>query len=314
MRSKYVLIGLVGIVVGVLLASVAVVLAGQIDSPEAPTHADAQMYTLEQIYDRLDTGAETAKMTTFTEPSSGPTAGTGHTLDEVMAEAPAVDDTNGAGVADVSSGKTAWGLTSGAWGVITGTGTIATYAAVVPKTGVTVTIATGDDGDLEKGVAWPNPRFTKSSGTVTDNLTGLIWLQDANCISTQHATYNFDNDVTAGDGRVTWQHALDFVAGINAGTYSNCGAGHTDWRLPNVNELLSLIHYGVYDPSVPDTAGTGRWTADTPFDGVQSYVYWSSTTSAYHTGYAWYVYLYDGLVNYDSKAHDFYVWPVRGGQ
>ena len=40
----------------------------------------------------------------------------------------------------------------------------------------------GDDGDLEKGITWPNPRFTDNGvGTVTDNLTGLIWLKDANC-------------------------------------------------------------------------------------------------------------------------------------
>ena len=52
----------------------------------------------------------------------------------------------------------------------------------VPKTGQTTSYATGDDGELEKGVAWPNPRFTdNNNGTVTDNLTGLIWLKHANC-------------------------------------------------------------------------------------------------------------------------------------
>ena len=52
----------------------------------------------------------------------------------------------------------------------------------MPKTGQTTCYATGDDGDLEKGVAWPNPRFTDNgNGTVTDNLTGLIWLKNANC-------------------------------------------------------------------------------------------------------------------------------------
>jgi len=181
MRNKYILIGLVGIVVGVLLTSVVVVLAGSVDSPSGPTEASSQMYTLEQIYDRLDTGAESAKMTTFDEPDGAP-GSTMHTLDEIMGKAPAVDDTNGATAADVASGKTFWGLTSGAWGTRTGTGTIATYAASVPKTGQTTSYATGDDGDLEKGVAWPSPRFTDNSdGTVTDNLTGLIWLKNANC-------------------------------------------------------------------------------------------------------------------------------------
>ena len=56
------------------------------------------------------------------------------------------------------------------------------YPAPVPKTGQTTSYTTGDDGDLEMGVPWPSPRFTdKGDGTVTDNLTGLIWLKDANC-------------------------------------------------------------------------------------------------------------------------------------
>ena len=56
------------------------------------------------------------------------------------------------------------------------------YNAGVPKTGQTTSFATGDDGDLEKGVAWPNPRFiTGTTGVVTDTLTGLIWLKNANC-------------------------------------------------------------------------------------------------------------------------------------
>jgi len=52
----------------------------------------------------------------------------------------------------------------------------------VPKTGQTTTYGTRDDGELEKGVMWPNPRFTDNGdGTVRDNLTGLIWTKNANC-------------------------------------------------------------------------------------------------------------------------------------
>jgi hypothetical protein len=49
--------------------------------------------------------------------------------------------------------------------------------APVPKTWQTTSYGTGDDGDLRKGVAWPDPRWTDNGdGTVTDHLTGLIWL------------------------------------------------------------------------------------------------------------------------------------------
>src|SRR5215831_10404550 len=54
--------------------------------------------------------------------------------------------------------------------------------APVPRTGQTTSYAAGDDGALQKGVAWPTPRFTdNNNGTITDNLTGLIWLKNANC-------------------------------------------------------------------------------------------------------------------------------------
>jgi hypothetical protein len=75
MRNKYMLIGLVGIVVGVLLASVVVVLAGtNFDAPSGPDDSASQMYTLEQIYDRANDGTAATKMTTFDEPDSGPAA------------------------------------------------------------------------------------------------------------------------------------------------------------------------------------------------------------------------------------------------
>jgi hypothetical protein len=52
--------------------------------------------------------------------------------------------------------------------------------APVEKTGQMTSYATGDDGDHEQGVAWPNPRFNdRGNGTVVDNLTGLTWLKDA---------------------------------------------------------------------------------------------------------------------------------------
>lgn len=83
---------------------------------------------------------------------------------------------------------------------------------------------TGQDGEFQMGVDWSaDGRFTENSpGTVTDTLTGLIWLKKTNCIGTNDPL--FDTDGEPGDGRVTWQHALDFVAGINAEAYADGGA------------------------------------------------------------------------------------------
>ena len=152
MRSKTLLVGVIGVVIGVLLSAAGIVVAGSLNPSAGPTEAGSQMYTLEQIYTRLTGGGDATKMAAFTEPSSGPTAGTMHTLDELYALA---------------------------------------LPARVPKTGQTQCYdasaaidcaGTGQDGAFQKGVAWPNPRFTdNSNGTVTDNLTGLIWLKNANC-------------------------------------------------------------------------------------------------------------------------------------
>jgi hypothetical protein len=302
MRNKYMLIG-VGIMVGVLLSSVVFVLAGNVDSPAAPGATNS--FTLENIYDRLDTGADGAQ-STFTEPGVPPGTGTGHTLNETMAKAPARDDVNGALIGEVENGKTFWGLNvaGGEWGLQTGTADC-DGGAGVPKTGDAYNDAccTGEDGELQKGVAWPNPRFTKhGDGTVTDNLTGLMWMQDANAGNDCHG---------ADTGTETWANALASAAACNAGAGF---AGYTDWRLPNVRELHSLVHYGVYNPAVPNTAGTGKWAAGDPFDNVQSSYYWSSTTYADGTTSAWLVSLSFGYVSSGGKTGTTYVWPVRGGQ
>jgi len=270
MRRKQTLI-VVSVAVAVA-AVVAVVSAGDPDNPPGSPEA-TYSHTLDDIYNRLDTGAATTPIT-FTEPASGPPTGTMHTLDEIY---------------DLIGQR-----------------------AFVPKTGQTTSYRAGDDGDLEMGVNWfTGTRFitgtTGSTGVtvvVTDTLTGLVWLQDANCIANEYP--GFDVDDTSGDGEVTWPHALDFVAGITVtGAYSNCAAGFSDWRLPNVRELQSLIDYGEDDPALPD----GH-----PFTGVEPELYWSSTYVAQGTPHAWAVFLYSGDVGAETKAYTLYVWPVRGGQ
>ena len=178
----------------------------------------------------------------------------------------------------------------------------------VLKTGQTTSYAAGDDGDLQKGISTaPNPRFTDNgNGTVTDNLTGLIWLTNANCIGTLNPS--FDNDGTVGDGMVSWQHALDFVASINVGTNcgdtSNGGSHQPDWRLPNRNELASLFDIGQGNPALPP----GH-----PFTNFQSFYYWSSSTYIDNTSRAWLMNFPFGDVNTDAKSAPRFVTAVRGG-
>jgi hypothetical protein len=170
------------------------------------------------------------------------------------------------------------------------------YDTGLPKTGQTTSYATGDDGDLENGVAWPSPRFTDNgNGTVIDNLTGLVWLKNANCF-----------------GARTWNQALSDCNGLASGACGLTDASNAgDWRLPNVRELQSLVHYGYYGPAVPNTAGTGQSTDGDPFTNVQSFSYWSSTSLANPSEYTWQVYIGNGGVYNNVKTNSYYVWPVR---
>jgi hypothetical protein len=151
----------------------------------------------------------------------------------------------------------------------------------------------------KKGVALPDPRFADNgNGTVTDNLTGLIWLKNANC---PNATR-------------TWQTALDDVAqlntngtmnGNNCGDTSNEGSHQTDWRLPNINELNSLVDFAHFNPSLP----SGH-----PFTNVANSFYWSSSPYANYSDGAWGVNFGYGGDSYSGKSSSYYVRAVRSGQ
>ena len=157
--------------------------------------------------------------------------------------------------------------------------------APVEKTGQTIYFATGDDGDHEAGVAWPVPRFTDNGdGTVTDNLTGLMWAQDAKLFGTR-----------------TWNNAIADCNGLELGQ-KGCKL-YSDWRLPNVKELISLVDFGNYNPPLP----SGH-----PFINVQPSYYWSSTTLENFTVSAWYMFMGHGSLHVNPKTNTYYVWPVRG--
>lgn len=142
-------------------------------------------------------------------------------------------------------------------------------------------------------------RFTNNgNGTVTDGMTGLIWLRNANCTDTV-------GGVNKSSGDLTWANALTWTAALaNSACGLSDGSTAGQWRLPNHNELRSLIDYSTSEPALP----TGH-----PFVGVQSHDYWSSTTDAPNPGSAWCVILTAGGVIPRDKTNINYVWPVRGG-
>ncbi|MYL83899.1 DUF1566 domain-containing protein [Desulfovibrio aerotolerans] len=136
---------------------------------------------------------------------------------------------------------------------------------------------TGQDGELRSGRPWPTPRFELQGDGVLDRLTGLVWAARAD----------------AANGLTHWEQALAVCASL----------GHGRWRLPNINELESLVDAGQSRPALP---------AGHPFAAVGE-AYWSSTTSAFETNWAHALYLHKGAVGVGFKsAREFLVWPVRG--
>jgi hypothetical protein len=152
--------------------------------------------------------------------------------------------------------------------------------------------ATGDDGDLERGVHWAIPRFLDNGdGTLTDKATGLIWLRNANCF-----------------GQRTWNNALSDCNGLSSGQCGLAdGSSAGDWRLPSVRELHSVIDYSQHNPAI-------GFFALLLIQNLQSHSYWSSTTHATNSSIAWLVFMFDGFVVFDTKTVSYYVWPVRGGR
>lgn len=193
-----------------------------------------------------------------------------------------------------ASGKTADHLV---WPVRAGQG----GAVDIPQTGQSISYATGDDGELQKGVAWPNPRFTVNTDTtITDNLTGLVWPPDIG----KPEVNDVNGNPNCGYASINNQSAaFDNVACLNTISY----LGYTDWRLPNVNELVSLVH--------AENTNSETWLNTQGFSNEQTNGYWSSTTYDHITGDAWYVRLWDGYVGNNDKSLSGYACiPVRGGQ
>ncbi|MGA9068666.1 MAG: DUF1566 domain-containing protein [Terracidiphilus sp.] len=166
----------------------------------------------------------------------------------------------------------------------------------LPATGQSVSYASGDDGAIKKGVAWPGVRFTDNQdGTVTDHLTGLVWLKDAGCFAPSLFA------AALADANQLANGACGLTDGSKAG----------DWRMPNINELESLV-----DPSRSNPA----LAASYPFTNVSNAIYWSSTS--YFGGDegspdAWAIRMSDGrfindsLLNVKTTSSNG-VWAVKG--
>jgi hypothetical protein len=117
--------------------------------------------------------------------------------------------------------------------------------------------------------------------TVMDGATGLMWQDDGNA-----STY-----------QATWQGAIDYCEALTLG-------GYDDWRLPNINELYSIIDWNKINPAMKEG-----------FSNPSTGTYWSATSAAVYPSAAWNVRFSDGYMGGTVKDYNsYYVRCVRGGQ
>jgi hypothetical protein len=273
-KMKRLMTVVLSMVVAAGMAGVAV--AGNIDSPGAPSSGSG-MYTLQNLYDYLISGTALTVAGSFQEPTAGP-ASTMKSTKQIGDDIKAQFDQCDAVAADVQSGKKFFCTQSGSWGVQTGT---ASGGGVILVTGQTTSYLTGDDGYYEKGTAYS---YTDNGdGTVTDNVTGLMWVADGS------------SSGCANGGSRSWSAAVTWAENLTYASYS-------DWRLPNVRELLSLSKIEGSSPHInttffPNTAGR----------------HWASSTYPLETGHGFFVTFDGGDSAISLKTTLYRIKPVRGG-
>jgi hypothetical protein len=118
--------------------------------------------------------------------------------------------------------------------------------------------------------ATTNTRFVDNGdGTITDTLLNLMW-----------------SKATLSDKCITHKKAEKICAELDL-------AGHTDWRLPTVEELFALADRSRKQPAIDTDA----------FQDTKSDWYWTSTISAWSSDFAWFVYFSYGFA-YDYRRDD----------
>ena len=153
------------------------------------------------------------------------------------------------------------------------------------------------DCDTNISATTPDENFDESGGIVLDKQTGLMWKQCPEGLSE-------DGCAVGVPDAVTWAQALEAVDALNTG---GGFAGHTDWRLPNIKELQSIVEEQCDSPARNETV----------FPGDYRNQLWSSSPVAV-TGddtanRAWFIAVGDGVTSNEIRSRGLGIRLVRGG-
>jgi len=158
---------------------------------------------------------------------------------------------------------------------------------------------------------WANNTAYVAADVAKDTVDSTYWV--CAVAHTSHAAvYTFAEDRT--DNPTYWRQSVWTSSAANLTTsktaswldaITNCEAleyaGYTNWHLPNVKELESIVDFSTYSPAINVTF----------FPNVPNSYYWSSTTYIHATANAFLVDFYIGNVTNLSKLNGYYIRPVR---
>jgi hypothetical protein len=140
-------------------------------------------------------------------------------------------------------------------------------------------------------------------GTITDTETGLMWKR---CLEGLSGVNCEEGEIE----RYTWDEAVKRFKDV-------AYAGYTDWRLPTIDELKTLVHCskGVNKKNGWCNKGSEKPTINQQdFPNTKALRVWSGSPYAYLSDYAWYVYFSNGYSGASSRSYRYAVRLVRGGQ
>ena len=192
-------------------------------------------------------------------------------------------------------------------------------AGGLPATGQTTAFGAGSDGAIQAGCA--QSYTDNGDGTITDNCTGLMWEKkdDSGGLHDMDNPYTWSG-ASAGSTNVMDGTIQDFIDELNdvAGGGASCFAGYCDWRVPNRNELATLVDNELPAGPTINTAFNQCPAAcsdvtDPACSCTSSSAYWSATTYAPGPSLAWGVVFVNGGTDYYIKGNGTHVRAVRSG-
>lgn len=150
----------------------------------------------------------------------------------------------------------------------------------------------GQDGDLQRGEIWPEPRFVDNSdGTVTDHLTGLMWMHDGKCLGEM----TWQLAMKSGELLTTQKESLDKTCGLKA--------EYSDWFLPDINQLETLFN--------GEEPYLHNWLNSRGFTNIQAdNSYWSTTVSP-NPYTAWTFRFSSGITEQAARVENAFVLLAR---